>query len=62
VLEPQSVQAWTSRGYVYEQLNDKEKAAGSYAKALNISAEYEPAKAGFKRIGGAYGQSYQAFN
>ena len=61
-LEPQSVQAWTSRGFVYEQMKDKEKAAGSYARALNINKDYEPAKAGFKRIGGEFGQSYQAFN
>ena len=37
---------------------DKEKAAGSYAKALNINDKYEPAKAGFARVGGKTGQSY----
>ena len=34
--EPQNLQAWTSRGLAYERLGDKEKAAGSYAKAINI--------------------------
>ena len=60
-LEPQNVQAWTSRGLVYERLNDKEKAAGSYAKALNIRQDFEPAKQGFARVGGQFGQSYQTF-
>ena len=32
--EPESLNAWTSRGLAYERLGDKEKAAGSYA-ALN---------------------------
>ena len=59
--EPQSLQAWTSRGLAYERLGDKEKAAGSYAKALNINKDHEPAKAGFTRIGGKLGQSYQTF-
>ena len=61
-IEPNNVQAWTSRGVVYEQMKDKEKAAGSYARALNIRPDYEPAKEGFKRIGGQFGQTYQAFN
>ena len=41
---------------------DKEKAAGSYAKALNINQNYEPAKQAFARVGGKYGQTYQTFN
>ena len=60
-IEPQNLQAWTSRGLAYERLGDKEKAAGSYAKALNINNTYEPAKAGFARVGGKIGQSYQTF-
>ena len=40
----------------------REKAAGSYAKALNINQGYEPAKAAFARVGGKYGQTYQTFN
>ena len=39
----------------------KEKAAGSYAKALNINDKYAPAKAGFARVGGQVGQTYQTF-
>ena len=34
-VEPQNA-AWVSRGLAYERLGDKEKAAGSYARALNI--------------------------
>ena len=49
--EPQNLQAWTSRGLAYERLGDKERAAGSYAKALNIKRT-RPAKAGFARLGG----------
>ena len=39
----------------------KGKAAGSYAKALNINEKYEPAAAGFARVGGKVGQTYQTF-
>jgi len=59
--EPTNLQAWTSRGLAYERLGQKEKAAGSYAKALNINEKYEPARAGFARVGGKIGQSYQTF-
>jgi hypothetical protein len=45
----------------YERLGQKEKAAGSYAKALNLNDKYEPARAGFARVGGKAGQSYQTF-
>jgi len=55
------VQAWTSRGLAYERLGAKEKAAGSYAKALNLNEKYEPARTGFARVGGKTGQSYQTF-
>ncbi len=60
-IEPQSLNAWTSRGLAYERLGDKEKAAGSYAKALNINKEHDPAKKGFARVGGKTGQTYQTF-
>ena len=60
-IEPQSVKAWTSRGFAYERLGDKERAAGSYARALNINQSYEPARTGFARVGGRYGQVYQTF-
>jgi Tfp pilus assembly protein PilF len=60
-IEPQNVAAWTSRGLAYERLNDKEKAAGSYARAMNINKDYKPASAGFERVGGKMGQAYQTF-
>jgi Tfp pilus assembly protein PilF len=59
--EPKNLQAWTSRGLAYEKLGDKERAAGSYAQALNINRNYETAKTGFARVGGKTGQAYQAF-
>ena len=45
----------------YEKLGDKERAAGSYARALNINRNHEAAKQGFARVGGKLGQSYQTF-
>jgi tetratricopeptide (TPR) repeat protein len=59
--DSQNIKAWTARGLAYERLGDKEKAAGSYAKGLNINEKYEPAKAGFARVGGQVGHSYQTF-
>ena len=53
--------AWTSRGLAYERLGDKEKAAGSYARAMNIKQDYDPARSGFARVGGQAGQTYQTF-
>ena len=60
-IEPQNVSAWTSRGLAYERLGDKERAAGSYARAMNINKEYKPAITGFERVGGKMGQAYQTF-
>ena len=40
---------------------NRERAAGSYAKALVIDQNYKPAVEGFKRVGGQSGKSYQAF-
>ena len=61
-VEPQNLQAWTSRGLAYERLGDKEKAAGSYAKALNIKQDYEPAKARLRAASAARsGKTYQTF-
>ena len=59
--EPQNLQAWTTRAYAYEKLGDKEKAAGSYARALNLNKDHEAAKQGFARVGGKMGQTYQTF-
>ena len=56
VAKPQNLQAWTSRGMAYERLGDTEKAAGSYAKAININKDPEPAEAGFARLGGQAGR------
>jgi Tfp pilus assembly protein PilF len=61
-LEPQNLQAWTTRGLAYERLGNKEKAAGSYARAMNINKEYAPAKQGFARVGGKFGVTYQTFD
>ena len=60
-IEPGSLTAWNSRGLAYERLGDKEKAAGSYAKALNLNRENDTAKKGFARVGGRAGQTYQTF-
>ena len=49
------------RRLAYERLGQKEKAAGSYAKALNINDKYQPAQTGFARVGGRIWQSYQTF-
>jgi Tfp pilus assembly protein PilF len=59
--DPTSAKAWASRGLAYERLGQKEKAAGSYAKALNINDKYPPAQTGFARVGGRAGQTYQTF-
>ena len=60
-IDPSNQQAWTSRGLAYERLGQKSKAAGSYAKALNINDKYEPARTGFARVGGKIGESYETF-
>jgi tetratricopeptide (TPR) repeat protein len=56
--DDRSVEIWTSRGLAYERLGNKQQAAGSYARALNINQSYQPATAGFRRVGGQYGASY----
>jgi Flp pilus assembly protein TadD len=58
-LDPENLQAWTTRGLAYERLGDKEKAAGSYARALSINKDYDLARKGFARVGGRPGQTYQ---
>ena len=60
-IDPQNLQAWVARGLAYERLGDKQKAAGSYARAINIDENYQPARAGFARVGGQYGTAYQTF-
>ena len=60
-LNSSDPQAWASRGLAYERPGQKDKAAGSYAKALNINNKYQPAVAGFARVGGEVGKAYQTF-
>jgi len=60
-VDPQNIQAWMTRAYAYEKLGDREKAAGSYARALNLNKNHEAAKQGFARVGGKAGQTYQTF-
>jgi Tfp pilus assembly protein PilF len=60
-MEPENLQAWTARGLAYEKLGNKDRAAGSYARALQLKQNYEPAKTGFARVGGRMGQNYETF-
>jgi len=57
--EPQNAQVWTTRGLAYERLGEKTKAAGSFARAINLRPRDETARAGFARVGGKPGQSYE---
>jgi Tfp pilus assembly protein PilF len=59
--EPQNLQAWTTRAFASARRGDMEKAAGSYARALNLNQNDESAKQGFARVGGRMGQTYQTF-
>ena len=59
--DPQNVQAWITRGLAYERLGDKNKAAGSYGRAINLRPKDEAARIGFARVGGKPGQSYETF-
>ena len=62
VSAPQNLNAWMARALAYERLGDKNKAAGSYAKAINLRKGYEPAREGFVRVGGKTGTEYKAFD
>jgi tetratricopeptide (TPR) repeat protein len=57
--DPQNAQIWTTRGIAYERLGDKNKAAGSYARAINLRPKDEAARSGFGRVGGKPGQLYE---
>jgi cytochrome c-type biogenesis protein CcmH/NrfG len=59
--DPQNGQSWMTRGHAYERLGDKTKAAGSYARAINIRPKDEAARSGFARVGGKAGESYDTF-
>jgi tetratricopeptide (TPR) repeat protein len=56
--DDRSVETWTSRGLALERFGDKEKAAGSYARAMALNQGYQPAVAGFRRVGGQFGLTY----
>jgi tetratricopeptide (TPR) repeat protein len=57
--DPQNAQIWSTRGIAYERLGDKGKAAGSYARAINLRPKDEAARTGFARVGGKPGQTYE---
>jgi tetratricopeptide (TPR) repeat protein len=57
--DPQNAQIWTTRGMAYERLGDKNKAAGSYARAINLRPKDDLARTGFARVGGKPGQTYE---
>jgi Tfp pilus assembly protein PilF len=59
--DPQNGQIWMTRGLAYERLGDRTRAAGSYARAINLRPKDEAARTGFARVGGKPGQSYDAF-
>ena len=50
--DPQSAQAWMTRGLAYERLGDKAKAAASYSRAIAIRPRDEAARSGLARLGG----------
>jgi Tfp pilus assembly protein PilF len=53
--DPQNAQIWTTRGLAYERLGDRAKAAGSYARAINLRPKDQAARSGFARVGGKAG-------
>jgi tetratricopeptide (TPR) repeat protein len=59
--DPLNAQIWITRGLAYERLGDQTKAAGSYARAINLRPKDEAARTGFARVGGKPGQSYDTF-
>ena len=50
--DPQTLQAWMTRGLAYERLGDKTKAAGSYGRAINLRPKDEATRSAFARVGG----------
>ena len=53
--DPQNGQLWTNRGFAYERLGDRNKAAVSYARAMNLRPGDEAARTGFARVDGRPG-------
>ena len=50
--DPQNAQLWMNGGLAYERLGDKNKAAASYARAINLRPQDEAARTGFACVGG----------
>src|SRR5882672_9777949 len=50
--DPNSAQAWSARGIIYERLGDKAKASASYGRALALRPKDEAARTGLARTGG----------
>lgn len=50
--DPNSAQAWSIRGAVYERLGDKAKAFASYSRTLALRPRDEAARSGLARNGG----------
>ena len=46
--DPNSAQAWTTRGLAYERLGDKDKAAASYGRAIVSVPRTKPRAAGWR--------------
>jgi Tfp pilus assembly protein PilF len=53
--DPQNAQLWMNRGLAYERLGDRDKAAGSYARAIGLRPGDEAARTGLARVGGKPG-------
>lgn len=60
-LEPNNPEIWSLRAQAYEKLGDNVKAAGSYQRVLALAPGDERAQAGFLRVGGKPGQTYEPF-
>jgi Flp pilus assembly protein TadD len=51
-LDGNVAESWSNQALVYEQRGDKAKAANSYSRAIQLDANYQPAKAGLARTRG----------
>ena len=52
-------EAWTWRGFAFEKMGDRDKAANAYKWALHIKPGHEPAEQGLQRIGVQRGPSWR---
>jgi cytochrome c-type biogenesis protein CcmH/NrfG len=60
-LEPENGEIWKTRGLAYERLGDNNRAAASFGRATALRPSDEEARAGFARVGGEPGKSYDPF-